>query len=152
MRITYRYSSNKDYWDSRWGQIPADTPMENLNVYPLRYAEKTIQGNQSGQILEAGCGAGRILRYYHERGYKITGMDFIDTAVRKLKEVDSSLSVEVGDVASLKYPDESFDYFLAFGLYHNLEHNLELSVSETYRVLKFKFRSLSHKKSYKNMD
>ena len=50
--------------------------------------------------------------------------------------MDSSLSVSFGDITKLKYDDESFKYVLAFGLYHNLENNLEKAINETYRVLK----------------
>ena len=96
MRITYRAHGVKDYWTKRWADIPADVPMANLNVYPLKYAEQTVKSKE-GKILEAGCGAGRILRYYHDRGYNIIGMDFIDVAISKLKEIDSTLQVEVGD-------------------------------------------------------
>lgn len=134
MRITYRNHGVKEYWTKRWVDIPVDSPMENLNVYPLKYAAMTIQDKQ-GKIVEAGCGAGRILRYYHDRGYDIEGIDFIDVAIDKLKEFDSTLKVEVGDITNLQYADQSFKYVLAFGLYHNLEHGLELAVKETYRVL-----------------
>jgi SAM-dependent methyltransferase len=134
MRVTYRNANNKDYWTKRWADIPADAPMSNLNVYPLKYAEETIK-TKEGKILEAGCGAGRILRYYHDRGYNIIGMDFIDVAISKLKEIDSTLQVEVGDITNLKFADHSFKYVLAFGLYHNLEHGLAQAVAETNRVL-----------------
>ena len=79
---------------------PSDKPMDNTNVYPLKYAEMIIK-DKSKKILEAGCGAGRILRYYHEKGFKITGIDFIDVAIEKLKNVDSTLNVETGDIANL---------------------------------------------------
>lgn len=134
MRVTYRNANNKDYWTKRWADIPADAPMGNLNVYPLKYAEQTIK-TKEGKILEAGCGAGRILRYYHDRGYNIIGMDFIDVAISKLKEIDSTLQVEVGDITNLRFADQSFKYVLAFGLYHNLEHGLAQAVAETNRVL-----------------
>lgn len=134
MRITYRSANNKLYWTKRWSDIPADQPMENLNVYPLKYAEMTVK-DKKGKILEAGCGAGRILRYYHGRGHNIIGMDFIEGAIAKLKEIDPTLQVQVGDITSLKYGDQSFKYILAFGLYHNLEHGLDKAVDETYRVL-----------------
>ncbi len=134
MRITYRLANNKDYWAKRWGDISADPPMENINVYPLKYALMTVT-NQDGRILEAGCGAGRVLRYFHNRGYKISGFDFIDVAVRKLKDADPSLRVEVGNITKLNYPDCSFKYVLAFGLYHNLEHGLSGAINETYRIL-----------------
>jgi SAM-dependent methyltransferase len=134
MRITYRTSGVKDYWTSRWANIPADNPMKNISAYPLKYAELTVTG-KDGRILEAGCGAGRILRYYHEQGYDITGIDFIDVVINKLKKIDSSLHVEVGDITSLQFEEQTFKYVLAFGLYHNIEHGLDKAISETFRVL-----------------
>lgn len=135
MRATYRHKRNKDYWNERWSNVSADNPMENSNVYPLKYAELTI--NDKGSILEAGCGAGRVLRYYHNKGYDITGIDFIEGAVNKLKVADPTLHVEVGDITSLRFADESFKYVLAFGLYHNFENDSEINnaISETRRVL-----------------
>jgi hypothetical protein len=62
MRITYRKQYVKEYWAKRWEGIPADVPMENAYVYPLKYAELTIT-SKDGRILEVGCGAGRILKY-----------------------------------------------------------------------------------------
>lgn len=134
MRITYRTRGVKEYWAARWDDIPADAPMENSGVYPLKYAQMTVQ-DKTGKILEAGCGAGRILRYYHDRGYDIFGIDFIDVAVNKLKAVDPTLQVEEGDITSLRFADRSFRYVLAFGLYHNLEQGLDKAISETHRVL-----------------
>jgi SAM-dependent methyltransferase len=134
MRITYRNTNNKEYWENRWEDIPADKPMNNSKIYPLKYSKLAIEYND-GPILEAGCGNGRILRYYHDRGYEIHGFDFIKVAIDKLKEVDSKLSVDVGDITNLTYEDESFKYLLAFGLYHNLENNLEAAIKESYRIL-----------------
>lgn len=134
MRITYRARGVKEYWTARWEEIPADAPMWNAAVYPLKYAEMTVK-DKGGKILEAGCGAGRILRYYHDHGYDIVGMDFIDVAISKLKDIDPTLKAEVGDITNLNYADNSFKYLLAFGLYHNLEHGLDSAIQETYRVL-----------------
>ncbi|MEI7611263.1 MAG: class I SAM-dependent methyltransferase [Betaproteobacteria bacterium] len=134
MRITYRNANNKDYWTKRWDDIPADSPMENLEVYPLKYAQMTVV-DKAGKILEAGCGAGRILRYYHERNHDIIGIDFIAGAINKLKAIDPTLRAEVGDITQLQFADASFNYVLAFGLYHNLEKNLDHAIKETHRVL-----------------
>lgn len=135
MRITYRNRKNKDYWNTRWNQIPADEPMSNISAYPLKYSEMIIKNNHEN-ILEAGCGNGRILRYYHNKGHKIIGFDFIDIAIKKLKDIDSTLKVEVGDITELRFKDNSFDRVLAFGLYHNLDKGLNKSIYETYRILK----------------
>lgn len=134
MRITYRRDNNKNYWTDRWADIPADIAMTNSEVYPLKYALQTVTA-KDGPILEAGCGAGRILRYYHERSYDITGFDFIEVAIDKLREVDSTLQVEVGDITALRFADGAYRYLLAFGLYHNLERGLEEAVVESWRVL-----------------
>jgi len=108
--------------------------MENLDVYPLKYARMAVT-EKMGRVLEAGCGAGRILRYYHSNGYDIIGFDFIDVAISKLREGDPTLQVEVGDITDLRFTDQSFRYILAFGLYHNLERGLDKSIRETHRVL-----------------
>lgn len=134
MRITYRSQNIKDYWRSRWEDIPADDPMNNPNIYPLKYAIIAII-DKAGRILEAGCGAGRILRYYHNQGYNIVGMDYIQAAIDRLKGSDSTLQVKAGDITNLSYADQSFKYVLAFGLYHNLEKDLKYSIKKTYRVL-----------------
>ena len=62
-------------------------------------------------------------------------MDFIEVAIEKLKEIDSTLKVEVGDITALRFGSKSFKYILAFGLYHNLEHGLDQAIEETYRIL-----------------
>ena len=110
--------------------------MMNTDAYPLKHAELTIKNN-NGRILEAGCGVGRILRYYHDKGYDIIGIDFIESAVKKLKDADSSLLVEDGDITSLRFAENSFKYVLAFGLYHNFENisDIKKAISETRRVL-----------------
>ena len=134
MRIAYRKATNKDYWTKRWTDIPSDQPMGNIDAYPLKYAVKMVK-HDGGKILEAGCGAGRIVRYYHNLGFDIIGVDFVSVAVEKLKAADPSLQVEVGDITQLRFADCTFKYLLAFGLYHNLEHGLEKAIAETYRVL-----------------
>ena len=48
MRITYRSRGVKEYWAARWDGIPADSAMENLNVYPLKYAQMTIDDGVAG--------------------------------------------------------------------------------------------------------
>ena len=35
MRVTYRNHNVKDYWALRWDDIPADQPMDNIQVLSL---------------------------------------------------------------------------------------------------------------------
>ena len=134
MRKTYRSKNVKAYWENRWKDVPIDMPMANKDAYPLKYSELIIK-SKKGRILEAGCGAGRILRFYHESGYDIVGIDFINEAVENLKQFDETLNVQAGDITNLNFDDNYFKYILAFGLYHNLENELDEAVRETHRVL-----------------
>ena len=86
-------------------------------------------------ILEAGCGAGRVLKYFHYKGNQIFGIDYINCAVEKLKESDSSLNVSFGDITNLNFEDKNFGCIFAFGLYHGLGEDLSKGLSETHRVL-----------------
>tara|TARA_B110000977_G_C10986995_1_gene458326 strand:+ start:242 stop:1018 length:777 start_codon:yes stop_codon:yes gene_type:complete len=136
MRITYRNANNKLYWKNRWNNIDADKAMTNENKYPLKFSNLVVK-DKNQKILEAGCGAGRILRRYHDLKYDIIGIEFIKEAVDKLKKVDQSLNVDVGNILNLKFDNNHFDIVLAFGLYHNFEpQKLDQAVSETYRVMK----------------
>ena len=68
MRKTFRAENNRDYWTNRWDKIDADEVMQNSNTYPLKYAIEALKFNNNNQkILEAGCGAGRILNYLHQK-------------------------------------------------------------------------------------
>ena len=136
MRITYRNEKNTEYWKRRWDNIEVDEPAFEINNYPLRYANLIVK-NPNQNILEAGCGAGRLLRFFHNKGYKITGIEFFEDIIEKLKKKDNSLNVKVENILNLNFKDDFFDCVLAFGLYHNFEsENLDRAISETYRVMK----------------
>ncbi|MBM3993203.1 MAG: class I SAM-dependent methyltransferase [Planctomycetes bacterium] len=136
MRATHRsHGGNRDYWRLRWEAIEADGTTLNLARYPGRHAEATL-ARASGAVLEAGCGPGRVLRYYHGQGRRIVGLDFIEAPLHKLHGVDDTLPLLAGDILQLPFASGVFGCVLAFGLYHNLENGLNDALSETRRVLR----------------
>lgn len=136
MRVTSRsHGGNRSYWQRRWEQIPPDEGSLNLDRYPGRYAE-AVMAETVGPVLEAGCGAGRVLIHYHHRGRWIAGMDFITTALQKIRQVEPGMPMLAADASSLPFVDRCFAAVLAFGLYHNLEHGIDAALAETRRVLK----------------
>ena len=110
MRITYRFKIIKIIGRCD-GRIYHDSSMENLNVYPLKL-EAVIKIKMV--YSEAGCGAGRILNYYHSKGYKIKGIDFIDSVINRLR------NAETADIKSCLSQIIFLTMFLV-GLYHNLK-------------------------------
>lgn len=140
MRITYRKEDSAAYWSARWANVAADEPMENKDAYPLKYALEAVSRSRTpngGLICEAGCGNGRLVRYFIRNGYAIKGFDFIPEAIEKIRAVEPGADVETGDILNLRYPDEIFDTFLAFGLYHSLPWEIQdRALRETFRVMK----------------
>ncbi len=138
MRETFRAENNKDYWEKRWSNIGVDEAMTNENIYPLKFTINAINYHDKNQkILEAGCGPGRIVKYLFNKGYNVTGIDFIKTAIDKIKKDNPSLNVSTQSIMKTNFNNEEFDTILAFGLYHNFKiDDVIISISETLRILK----------------
>lgn len=138
MRITLRSLNNKDYWTQRWDNIDADEVMQNIESYPLKFAIKSTKYNNKEQkILEAGCGAGRILSYLYKNGYNVIGIDFIQSAILKIKNKYKNIKADVGNILNTNFENNYFDTILAFGLFHNFEINdVKKALFETKRILK----------------
>ena len=136
MRATYRaHGGVQAYWQARWDAVPADEGTLNLMRYPGVYAQQ-IMPRIDGPVLEAGCGAGRVVRYFHDIGHDIVGIDFIPDVLHKIRDADSSVRLAAADILKLPFPDEAFGGVLAFGLYHNLESDLGHALEETRRTLR----------------
>ncbi len=138
MRISYRtHGGALDYWQRRWDGVAVDSGAINLGRYPGLYAERVMAASRpDGPVLEAGCGAGRVLRHYHDQGSAIIGLDFIASVLAAIHREDAAIPLAAGDITSLPFPDETFSAVLAFGLYHGLEHGLEEAMADTRRVMK----------------
>lgn len=71
-----------------------------------------------GRLLEVGSGSGRFLRRMHAAGWEVHGTDF-DPAVAERIRRRYGLRVDIGDLATLRYPGDAFD---AIALSQVLEH------------------------------
>jgi cyclopropane fatty-acyl-phospholipid synthase-like methyltransferase len=76
----------------------------------------------TGSVLDAGCGTGDTALFFASRGCKVTGIDFIEEAIKraKLKAQERGLSVTflVKDALTLKDCSERFDNVIDSGLFH----------------------------------
>ena len=76
----------------------------------------------TGSILDAGCGTGDNALFFASRGHKVTGIDFIEEAIRRAqgKAAERGLQVTflVKDALTLKGWAERFDSVIDSGLFH----------------------------------
>jgi len=91
------------------------------------------------RVLEIGCGAGLMSIALAQRGFHVYAIDSVETMVeqaRKLAfdaEFAGILTVDLGDVYSLTFEDESFDLVIAIGVIPWLDR-VDLAIQQMARV------------------
>ena len=96
------------------------------------------------RVLDAGCGAGRNLRYFLAHGYDCHGIDRDSSAIAQLRReaqslgrVDADDRFTVGAVEALPWRDHAFDAVISSAVLHFAENlaAFERMVDEMWRVL-----------------
>lgn len=90
---------------------------------------------KQGRILEAGSGTGRVVRYFHDLGYDIEGVELNADIVAHLQRTQPDLKVFVGDVAHLPCPDGHYAGLVSYGTIEHFIAGVEAPLNEHYRVL-----------------
>jgi SAM-dependent methyltransferase len=136
--ITTINNNTKKAWDINWQPHSIERLME-IFTYPrvkkqLVLYEKYLPKNE--RILEGGCGLGPYLIYLNRKGYNITGIDYNEEPLKKIKEYDNSLNVEVMDVKNLSFADISFGGYLSLGVIEHFPEGPGRAIEEANRILK----------------
>jgi SAM-dependent methyltransferase len=81
-----------------------------------------IADQVTGSVLDAGCGTGEHALFFAARGHRVTGIDFVDEALRRAaaKAAARGLAVEflVKDATALQDWDRRFTSVIDCGLFH----------------------------------
>ena len=76
----------------------------------------------TGPVLDAGCGTGENALFFAARGHRVTGIDFVEEAIRRAraKAADRGLAVQflVKDATALGGWGERFASVIDCGLFH----------------------------------
>jgi SAM-dependent methyltransferase len=91
---------------------------------------------RSGRVLEAGCGPGHVVEYLQQRGYDIEGVELNAPVVAEVKRRYPHLRVEIGDVAALSCPDNTYSGLLSFGVVEHFRAGMKAPLAEHLRVLR----------------
>ncbi len=107
--------------------------------YSFMLPELIKKIKNDSKILELGCGQSKGLRYLVSHNYikqeNIYGIDQSNVAIEFLKKKLPKANLEQGNIYSLKFNDDTFDYVLMMEVIEHLEDPLK-ALKEVKRVLK----------------
>ena len=121
----------KDYWDS-----VSDTK-EFTTPFQAEIFEQYV--SRDGNILDVGCGYGRILNALHHMGYEnLIGIDFSSGMIARGKNQFPQLNLLVQENESIDFSDNSFDAVILFAVLTCITSDSAQRklISEIKRVLK----------------
>jgi len=86
--------------------------------------EAFIQSHHAGRALDLGCGTGTNAIYMAQKGWEVTGVDFVGRAIHSARIKAQRAGVRVDfrreDVTRLRGIQASFDLILDIGCFHTL--------------------------------
>lgn len=106
--------------------------------HPMIYAEKFSDflknKNFNGLLVDLGCGTGRDVNIFHQKGFDILGIDKAEEEIYRADYNFPELKFRVADAEDLKMSPESVGAFFAINIIHYLDQ--EKAFTEIRHTLK----------------
>ncbi len=100
----------------------------------LPIIQRTFQAGDN--LVEAGCGAGRWVRFLTDQGYRVIGLEYSGSTVAMVHSAWPDLSIVQGDCERSPFQDECFDGALSFGVIEHWEQGPGGPLRDLFRILK----------------
>ncbi len=121
------------WWSSHWeGRQGLRSDLRDEPLWPT--IEDVLQ--KPALILEAGCGTGQWVQFLGSLGHTTIGVDYAPAGLRVGKTFNATLRLVAGDLRTLPFPDDVFDYICSFGAVEHDVRGPEYALRELRRVLK----------------
>ena len=113
----------------------ATEPEQPVDLAMINHFAGLLQ--EPRRVLDAGCGAGRMLPYLAAHGCAPEGVDLSPEMVRRARADHPEYPSAVGSLTDLDYPDATFDgVFSWYSTIHNPDEDLDRMFAEMVRVLR----------------
>lgn len=128
--------NQKEVWDS------LAEGWNNFRRKPFPYTVLKLSDKwKKGKILDLGCGNGRNLVPFSEKGFDCYGVDFsekmLEYAKGRFSKRKLTAEFKFGDLAKIPFEDNFFDYIICIASFHHLNKKDQIkSLNEIKRVLK----------------
>ena len=132
------YEQTRVEFENEWSRSQIEDLIQT-NDYPRAREERRLYEHylpRDQLILEAGCGLGPKVIYFRQQGFSVIGVDFVQSALNRLKQFDPSTTLACCDVHNCPFPDNSFGAYLSYGVVEHFPHGPEEAIREAHRILK----------------
>ena len=97
----------------------------------------SLVGGDTRDVLDAGCGSGRMCRDLSDRGCTLHGVDLSPGMIALAQRDHPGLATQVASIADLPFPDARFDGLLGwYSIIHVPDARLSEVFQEARRVLR----------------
>lgn len=145
-QVARHFSTNTGYWDSVYNSKSTPTGRSLIQQVNMNYRSSTtlksieeFSGQETLEVLDAGCGTGRLMESLINMGHSVKGVDIsekmVETANSKISTPDGVPACLMAPLEKLPFEKETFDAITCLGV---IEYLLkpELGIKEMSRVLK----------------
>lgn len=121
------YQKNLDFWEDAWARVKkANTNIPDVLDYVPEIPD-VFQKYNCKTILDIACGSGWLSFFLQEHGFKVTGVDISESAIRLANEVLEERKVKginfiQADMFAMDFPDNSFDGILINACFEHLDY------------------------------
>lgn len=127
----------KKAWGDNWKNISIDNV---LGIFEYTRVKKflgivTPYLPKNGRIIEAGCGLGPWVIKLSRLGYDVTGIDYQEECINRIKKYDISQKVYSSDIRKIPFQNNSFSAYLSWGVIEHFAEGPDEALAEAYRVL-----------------
>ena len=128
-------AATEHFWDAQWQSTDFRKAITKTpNSWIARTTKKYLP--LGSHILEGGCGQGNHVYALQQQGFKAVGLDYAPLTVEKLWQYAPELTIKLGDVRELPFPDNSFDGYWSLGVIEHFWDGYDTIANEIRRVIK----------------
>jgi ubiquinone/menaquinone biosynthesis C-methylase UbiE len=145
----------KDYWEVKHKE--SEGRYNRVTEY-AKFCYYNFMKGKKGKLLDLCCGKGADSIFFHNKGLKVTSLDYSNEAIRQFNNTQNMyeifLTSFVKDISEpLQFENDSFDFvYVRAGLYYFTDAELKKILSEITRVLKSEGLLLIQVKSTSDKD
>ena len=122
------YNSIAEEYHRRWGEYSG---------FFLKNSKEFIKNIPSGgKILDLGCGTGRDSRWFSEKGFDVTGVDFSKEMLKIAKRIAPKAKFILQDISRLEIKEKFDGVWCSFVLLHSRKKDIFSILKKIRRLLK----------------